>query len=213
MKRVSLVFVGLLTYSMSVTATVTSQLSLLEETNFLVSNPDYDPVASFFDPDSEPENISLSYIDSISTSWASFSVTNVGEVNKQGSLSTVDVHISGSSLDMEIDATWGWTDTQAGFRYNSCIGDYCDPWGALGLYDVTRYIDNEDTLYLVADVRMPGEMDLMVGIQVDRLDFWNEQKGYITPEQYAVSQVPVPAAMWLFGSALIGLFRIKGMKG
>jgi len=203
---------------------VQSQIIELQLSTFQVDNPNYVGCDFFSDCD-EPEFLSFDYIDSIGPGWNSYSLSHSENIYTQDGINNLDVTIIQLRPSyLTIDGRWGWTDSQEGLRYDSCSssesyasGTQCNVvWNSLGLKDVTRHIDDENTLYMSARhlVRPYGNerriIDLMVGEPIDRVSFWNDYYGYITPEEYYATTVPLPAGIYLFLSGLVGLGLMRG---
>ena len=197
MLKQTLALVGL-TISLSANAALVNDVTGSGDSfiygNYFTPNPAYDPDDVF---NLEPEFFNNQYIVSISpaTNYTMSSYYTVDEVNF--------VDYTTTSYETTVIGRWAWTDTETVMTVDSCTGTYC---GSVSSSTPTVRLSNENTLWLYTNLGGIG-IDIMVGEQISRVDYYNSLYGYTVP-----SEVPIPAAAWLFGSALVGLAGIKRRK-
>lgn len=86
-----------------------------------------------------------------------------------------------------------------------------NPWGTVGLVN-KKYSDNVDNTLLNA-FTFTAEAGKVYSIYLGGVDFgdWNDKLAAYKLD-VATSPVPIPAAVWLFGSAMAGLFGARRRK-
>ena len=182
--------------------------------SYLIPNPDYAGPYGFFDIDAVPEFLSVEYIEDFPNAYG-FTTNIQSDIYSDNGVNLIDVSSHGY---LDTTSTWGWNDQAAALRINTCENepvnyDWCSSlhFYAPGLNNATILINNEETFYAFFEYSHSGKFfDLMVGEPIDRYSFWNNYYGYITPEEYSASQVPLPAGIYLFLSGLVGLGLMRG---
>ena len=201
--------IALLAFTLSSSAMaapiIASESINLVDDYWLEPNPDW--TGGFFDP--EPEYLTHTYISEVRHMWESTATiqeyTFAPELNNLHTVE-IDYTFSVSPTDV-VTMLWGWDDLQAGVRVTDCVGDstVCNAANVGTLYSADLIYSDDNTQYFNASPLT--QIDFMVGTQIDRVPLWNEYYGYDTP-----SSVPVPAAAWLFSSALLGLGVVRRRK-
>lgn len=167
-----------------------------------IPNPDYDP-DDFFS--NEPEYL-YEYENSLQSILLDFSSSNFTDgVNQQ----TIDASYN-DSFGL-INLTWGWSDSQVGYRIReNCTSPACSLLGGPDrFYSATKVIDEPGVLVIQAHIYSEIYMDLVLhdpSFKVERVDI-----GAATYD-YQIDEVPLPAAAWLFLSAIGGLGVLKRFK-
>ena len=203
-----------LSISLNSFAAIDAKRLQLSTSSYSIPNPDYDGPYSFFDPNGVDEFLSVTYIDGYSNAY-SFSTSIESDIYYQGDIKLVDIFSAGYA---DINSTWGWTEEMAALKINSCVNSssWCNSsFNSPGLKEADILVNDGQTFYALGyyySHRQDYIFDLMVGEPIDRVAFLNDYFGYVTPEEYYASEVPLPAGVWLFGSALAGLVVVRRKK-
>lgn len=138
------------------------------------------------------------------------SQTYLGEA---GHLATIT-----SQAENDFILTLDWTVTDSGFKH-AWIGGF-QPSGSGEPNSGWQWVTGEAWAF---ENWSPGEPNnqqnedflIYYGATDGRAGMWNDEKGLSTAYvvEFEVSAVPVPAAVWLFGSGLLGLIGLSRRKG
>lgn len=172
----------------------------------------------------------LTLLAAVSVSPAQASYVCTGETGPADATSPYfNGDLTDTSCDIdEVEAVLGITIDESliiGSKSNS-IDDPITDWGQdeydLGMLEITATTDTSGTWTLTGDIeplffveKYNGSYDIYTYMGVDTSPFsdsWFRQDGKTTSHISVYGAVPVPAAVWLFGSGLLGLVGISRRK-
>jgi hypothetical protein len=140
--------------------------------------------------------------------WGSCPATHPGGCQLDGGLTVLDPIFSFSVTELEFDQTLDVTVVAPEFPLRARTGEGLDFTG----FPIEDVLVLPGTSYTLV---VPGGGPRAVSISMFAEDFplLNANHNGFLPLGPVVSSVPIPAAAWLFGSAMLGLMGVARRKG
>ncbi|PCH63499.1 MAG: hypothetical protein COC04_04335 [Gammaproteobacteria bacterium] len=162
---------------------------------FGVKDPDGNIASSNFNNDDNYKTTQLWDDQGTPATGSGLTVTGEGttgydEVTSEGSSDDIQARIVGNSIELAI--------AYGALGIDSSAFDHFIFEATKGLTDVQNYFWNDE--YTLAEAGSPYDINNPVDGNIYELD---------TLKGMSVTAVPVPAALWLFGPALLGLFGFR----
>lgn len=195
-------------------------LSSLQVSSAVVMSVDY---SDFLDDDQLTNSISFTGIDGVN-SQSDASTTNFPIIYLESFFNTemyFPIHeLEATSAGLSDMNGRAYSRAIDGDSYTNLEGRYFFPQNSIGMLAENRAVQNFSTLqsafgsgstifdftgygFTASDFRRGGDLYANSDSPTD---------GYVLVGQWSVSPVPIPAAIWLFGSGLIGLVGLARRK-